>query len=77
MFVPGRQKPRRASLIPAGTRTLPRFGFPAPACIHSATLTKLYRRAVRFKVGGESSESKIQQIDQYEDQTNINTHIWN
>ena len=41
-----RKKMRHTSFIPAGTRTLPRFGFPAPACIHSATLTKLYRRAV-------------------------------
>jgi len=30
---------RHASFIPAGIKTLPRFGFPAPACIHSATQT--------------------------------------
>ena len=30
---------RHASFIPAGARTLPRFGFPAPAFIHSATQT--------------------------------------
>jgi predicted nucleic acid-binding Zn ribbon protein len=30
----------------------------APACIHSATLTKLYRRAVRFKGSGWFPVSK-------------------
>jgi hypothetical protein len=38
-FIPGRQKMRHASFIPAGTRTLPRFGFTAPASIRSATQT--------------------------------------
>jgi hypothetical protein len=38
-FVPWRQKPRHASLIPAGARTLPRDSFSAPAFIRSATQT--------------------------------------
>ena len=38
-FVPGRQKMRHASFIPTGTGTLPRYGFSAPASIHSATQT--------------------------------------
>jgi hypothetical protein len=37
--VPGRQKARRASLLSAGTGTLHRFNFTAPAFIHSATFT--------------------------------------
>jgi len=35
----GWQKPRHASLFPAGAGTLLRFGFTAPAFTRSATLT--------------------------------------
>jgi hypothetical protein len=38
-FLPGRQKMRHASFIPAGIRTLPRFGISTPVSIHLATQT--------------------------------------
>jgi len=42
---------RHASFIPAGTRTLPRFSFPAPAYIRSATQTPFIAGPLGFIAG--------------------------
>jgi hypothetical protein len=47
-LVTGRQKPRHASLIPAGKGTLTRCGDTAPASIHSATLTAFIAGPLAF-----------------------------